>query len=88
MTLLEAISTGRPYSRTGGAYWIKSPSPHYAIRNVQSGEPFSFSTIDILATDWVIDVRPLDAEYGWICTIDQWVMWNAYGKEEEEKKDQ
>ena len=79
MTLLQAISTGRPYSRTGGAYWIKSQSDNYAIRDVVSGAPFAFSEKDIKATDWVIDIRQPDAQWGWIHSFEDWEALDKKG---------
>ena len=78
MTLLQAISTGRLYGRTGGIF-MKSERPLWPIRWINTGGPVTLSEGDIKADDWVLDIRMTNHGNSWMyCFSD----WEKYKKEE------
>ena len=71
MTLLQAISTGRLYTRYGGV-WMKSEKLAWPIRHTETGAPVPISEQDVQADDWVIDIRMTNHGDSWIFSYRYW----------------
>jgi hypothetical protein len=59
MTLIEAMRTGHPFSRTNpdteAHAWIIVNGDFFLFRDAVFGPPYDISPDDVLADDWEID---------------------------------